>query len=274
MALPHSIILLMKIPLAILMAKVVIIASCHSDATNTQKKLAVLSDLPISSSKAGIGLIHFSLNKTLPLYKSEEDAQPYDSLRFVEIKTGANKGKCSFQTSFLNKKLQPYTLDEGDTDVEAQQHISMGLIRFAPQLVFRVLSKTDKGVQVFINEQTGETSFIPIHPEKDLRKNTTADTHFFDPNFIDAKIPDWFYFETWEQALKRAWQIDYDRKELFDRPNGKKIKPDESIAITVDSVQNDWIRFVSKYDNRFYGWTKWKAGDSIVVNMILNGGYE
>lgn len=264
----------MKIPLIILMTGVVIMTSCLSDATNTQKKQEMELILPKSTDKAGIGLIHFNLNEPLPLYKSEQDTLPYDSLHFVKIETGEKKGKCSFRTSFLGERLQPYTLNEGDADAEAQQHISMGLIRFAPQLVFRVLSKTDKGVQVFINEKTQETSFIPVRQQKDLRKNTTGDADFFDPNFNEAKIPDWFYFETWEQALKRAWQIDYDKKELYDQPNGKKIRPDESIAIKVDSVQNNWIRLVDKYDSKFYGWTKWKAGDSMVVTMILNGGYE
>lgn len=246
------------------------IAACNSGEGQKQ----TISNVPKTTDRIGVGLIHFSLNKTLPLFKTEQDPMPYDSLQFVEIKTGSDKGRCSFQTTHLGKKLQPYMMSAGDSEAEGKAHIRMGLIHFAPGIIFRVVARTAKGVQVVINEQSRETSFIPIDKAKDLRENTDADPGFFDPNFVSAKIPDWFYYETWEQALKRAWYIAYNENELYDTPGGQRIKREKQYNLTVDSVQGDWIRFKERFEGKFFGWTKWKENDSIIVNITLNGGYE
>ncbi|MFD0715575.1 hypothetical protein [Paenibacillus sp. GCM10027626] len=232
-------------------------------------------ELPKSKNKLGIGLIHFNLNTPIPLYKSESDLAPYDTLRFVRIESGKDKGKCDFQTDKLGKHLRPYTMNEGDSDKEAKEHINMGLIRFSPELTFRVLSKTDDGFTVMINEETLETSFVKVDLKNDLRKNTSSDPDFFDPNFVDSKIADWFYYETWGQALKRAWYITYDENEVYNQPEGTKITPSVEFN-RADSVEGDWVRLRERYnDNKNdFGWVKWRENDSLKIGIVLNGGYE
>ncbi|WP_143166717.1 hypothetical protein [Pedobacter caeni] len=260
--------------LIILLNLMLILSACHSEEDKRRKKQKEELVLPVTGTKMGIGLIHFNTNKPLMLYQSKTDTLPYDSIQFVARKTGLNKGRCDFRTKHLGDKLQPYILSEGDSDADAKSNINMGLIRFVPQLVFRVIDKTDDGVQVLINEKTYETSFVRVNPKKDLRINMDDNGGFFDPNFNQSRIPDWFYYETWEQALKRAAFIDYDPKELYDKPNGKKIQKNETYQLKVDIVQDDWIRFVDNYTEKFHGWTRWKVKDSIIVQITLNGGYE
>jgi hypothetical protein len=246
--------------------------SCNSTVQQSQQL-----NLPQSKSKVGIGLIHFNLNQAIPLYKSEHDTVAYDTLQFVEVKAGTNKGKCNFKTTTLGNQLNPYTLSEGDSENEGREHTQMGLIRFAPELIFTVVSQTKAGVTVIINEATAATSFIRIDPKNDLRINTNSDPQFFDPNFVDPKTPYWFYYETWEQALKRAWSIGYNKNEVYDKPNGQKLKTEIEFS-QIDSVQGNWARLGERYPTdsktKNGGWVKWQENDSIKISIMLNGGYE
>ena len=161
---------------------------------------------------------------------------------------------------------------EGDSDIEAKgyEHI---LTRFRPRIAFKVIEKKSNGFVVIVNEKTLETSFIKIDFKNDLGLNL-KDNFNFDPNFVDSKIDNWFYYESWEQALKRADAIQYDSKNVYNKPNGVKIKSKIEFNI-VDSINGDWARLIVRNDrfNPNFGWIKWKENDSIRV-AIIDGVYE
>ncbi|WP_136668070.1 hypothetical protein [Flavobacterium sp. H122] len=231
--------------------------------------------LPKSSSKTGIGLIHFNLSEPIKFFKTETDSIPYDTLKFSETAFGLYKGTCEFKTGQLGSKLKPYILFQGDSDSEAENNLRMGLIRFAPELVFRVVKATKNGFIVVIDESTLETSYIKVDFKNDLRKNTNSNPNFFEPNFVDSKISNWFYYETWPQILKRAYEISIDTAKIYHSPNGRKISTDREYA-RIDSVTGDWARLIEGFneDSKKIGWIKWHENDSIKVGIVLNGGYE
>lgn len=232
-------------------------------------------ELPKSCSKTGIGLIHFNLSEPIKFFKTETDSIPYDTLKISIISFGLNKGRCEFTTSQLGSKLKPYILFQGDSDFEAEDNLKKGLIRFAPELVFRVVKATKKGFVVVIDESTLETSFVKVNFKNDLQKNTNGNPNFFEPNFVDSKINNWFYYETWEQILKRAYEVSFDNAKIYHLPNGIKISTDKEYA-RIDSIKGDWARLIDGFneDSKKIGWVKWYENDSIKVGITLNGGYE
>lgn len=267
----------MKTPIFIV-STLLFFASC----TEAQKKPTKNMNLPIAPTKAGIGLIHFNPNNTILLYKSQHEKIPFDSIQFVIEKSGSDKERCNFVTTHLKSGLQPYILDQGDSDKDGQDHQQMGLIRFVPQLTFKVIDKLESGVVVLVNEKTNETSFIRLNAANDYRKESNEVSGFFDPNFPDTKIVDWYYFETWEQAIKRSFVINIPRGTLaYNKPDGNKVQvPDiESLLFKADTIKNNWVLITNK---SFLGegqketsvWVKWKDNDAIKIHPVLNGGYE
>lgn len=256
---------MIKNSLVILML-VIFYVSCHSD-----KELKLQS----SKNSLGIGLIHFNLNESIPLFISDTSTIAFDTLQFSKKNSGFNQGKCIFKTKNLDEKLNPYFLFEGDSDADAKSHLRSGLIRFLPQLIFRVVKKTDKGVVVLLNEETKETIFIKIAFENDYRLHTKNGSNFFEPNFIDVPIDNWFYYEDWKQVMLRAWYVTYNNLDVYDLPNGKKITVSESLN-QIDSVKGDWARVVERYDNNKnnFRWIKWNENDTLTIDITLNGGYD
>ncbi|MHC8950586.1 hypothetical protein [Sphingobacterium hungaricum] len=248
---------------------------CLCSCSSTSSLDAV--KLPITENKVGIGLLHLNVSETIRLYTTDTASNPYDSISFRRIESGSNKGKLDFKTTRLGNRLKPYILSEGDSDADGEDHRNMGLIHFVPELTFSVIEQTAAGFTILINEETFETSFISIDPENDLRKNNNSDELFFNPNFIDSKISSWFYYESWEQAIKRAWYIDYEDEKLFDQPFGTNLKTDVDLH-QADSVAGNWIRVIDPHKrgqkNAPHGWVQWRDTDKILVHIVLNGGYE
>ena len=237
------------------------------------------SALPKAKNIAGIGLLHLSPYSNYILYKSFSDSVAYDSIQISQISFGLQKGKTRFKTSTLGKRLNPYTLDGGDSDLEGESHIKKGLIAFSPEIIFRVVSKVENTYEVMIDETSHETSFIKLMPENNLLLTTASKKDFFyDPNFVESSTPNWYFFETWEQALKRAWSVEAPDGTVFlDKPDGNPIAHSLEYY-KLDSVDGEWARFSDSYPNgeekTQKGWARWKRNDSILVNIILNGGYE
>lgn len=236
-------------------------------------------NLEIANSKSGIGLIHFNTELPIPFYINENGSLAYDTLKFKIKKTGVNQGITLFKTKFLKYKLQPYTLSGGTSTQEGLGNINTGLIPFSPEVVFRVIKKTASGVLVIINEDTLQTLFIRINTNNNLRLDEEYKSENFDPNFINTKIKNWYYYETWKQALVRAYFINLNRNaKLFDEPEGNIIRGNRHQPLTIDSVSGDWARLTNHHfemnDKKIIGWMKWLENDSITINIMLNGGYD
>lgn len=234
--------------------------------------------LPITTEKLGIGLLHFSPANTIRFYKDENAKSPFDSLVTDVVKSGSHKGRAKFNTSVLGSRLKPYVLSEGDSDAEGESNRNHGLIRFSPEITFGVIKKNGNAYTVVISEQSGETAVVKSDPKHDYH-TTKKDkkNNFFDPNFPQTNDPFWFFYETWEEAMKRAWNTGMPENTVYyDQPNGKRITfIPESSGTGVDSVNGDWARFYNKFsDNKTKAWAKWRENDSMKVNLILHGGYE
>lgn len=239
-------------------------------------------NLAVASTKAGIGLIHFNTNHTIPLYKTSTDSLAFDSLRFVIEKKGSKSGRCKFVTQHLRNNLQPYTMDSGDSDKEGEMHRQMGLIHFAPQLTFRVSEKLKNGVFIVINEKKNETCFVKLNPENNYALGKEGDFIFFDPNFPETHISNWYFFETWPQAILRAHVIQVpDTIATHDMPDGNTTNFPNlgALLFNADSIYRDWVRitnrpFLAEGEKTITTWIKWKESDNIKLLLTLNGGYE
>lgn len=259
--------------LALLILYMMSTKACTTTSTEPLKR---------SENKVGIGLLHCSPESVIKFYQDYDSKSPYDSLKTEKVRFGLNKGKANFKTSSLGSKLQPYVLVEGDSDLEGKSNINVGLIRFSPEIIFRVLEKKGDEFTVLINEKSGYTSVIKLHKKNDYRTTQEyGEDFFFDPNFVDTADADWYLYESWEQALKGAWSIEVPKNTLFFKePNGEQTyMPTNDYGFGIDSLSGDWARFYRKFpdddsEKNSKSWAKWKNKDGIIVNIILHGGYE
>lgn len=258
---------------AVLILSIVSTIACTKLYTQPLKK---------SENKVGIGLLHYSPGSVIKFYKAFDSKSAFDSLKTEKVSFGLNKGKAKFKTSSLGSKLQPYVLEEGDSDGDAKSHINTGLIRFYPEITFRVVEKKEDQYEVLINEKSGETVIIKVDKKNNYRNTEeNEENFFFDPNFVDTDNPDWYFYESWAQVLKRAWSVEIPEYTLFfTEPNGEKTEMmPNAYGLGVDSISGDWARFYRKFPDddskkEIRTWAKWKNKDSVIVNIILHGGYD
>gem|GEM_PF-770655 len=253
----------------------VLLACNRSDRTDS------VIDLPKYPPNAGVGLIHFNTQHAIPLYKNATEKDAYNNVQFKVEEKGDDKGITNIYIPNQKNLLQPYDLYVGDSEKDGKEHQQMGLFPFAPKLSFRVMEKLSDGVIVFLNEKTRETSFIKLNPKNDYR-NGKEHPEFFDPNFVDTKINNWYYYESWEQALKRAYLVTVPSGTLiYDKPNGtgSPLYNIQDLYFKVTEVDGDWAQVCTQGnvlagDKEALGWVIWKANGEIKVNIMLNGGYD
>lgn len=220
----------------------------------------------------GIGILTVNTQYPIPLYKNEADELPFDTLKFERSRSG----KTLFVTDV---KLQPYLMNEGDSDKEGEEHLKMGLIHFGPELVFSVVDTGASYFRVISNQASGEEIVIKKVPgavyyseERMLSENNCS-------NCPGSKYnPHWYIFETWERYLKRVEFITQDSLVIYDQPAGKPIfqqKDQTFLPFGVTEVKGDWLKVKkgfgreSNFDNgkNYDGWIKWRAGTNLLIDI-------
>lgn len=258
-----------------------LIILCFSSCKSSEP--GALGEKPDSLGKSkdfiGIGLIHVNVQHNLPLYASFEDKVPYDHIRFIKQQSGFDKGIVIFKTNFLKDKLIPYAMEQGDSDQAAQNHINMGLIRFSPLLTFRYIEQQGHDFKVLLNEKTGETSVLRFDPKNNISKEIQESQQNFDPHLFSPQVSNWYFPETWKNALLRAYSINYPQETIqYDSPEGKPIKAMDYLY-RVDSVAGSWIKVAQPYinssnDPKPSAWIKWKNDSQMLISVQLHGGYD
>lgn len=222
--------------------------------------------------KIGIGILTVNPTKTLFLYDNHFLKKSNDSIEFVKDESG--------RTKFLsNLKLSPLILDEGDSDEEAAANIRSGGGRFMPILKFTVVDSTANSYKIVIDEKAKKFRYI----KKDL--NWTNER--FNENYCCDKKRETikFFFESWEQYLKRVRFIKKEKIKIYDEPNGKIIfandDDDVSLYFVVTELKGDWIKidkaigYESRFDESkdYNGWTQWRKSNKILINIRENTMY-
>lgn len=197
------------------------------------------------------GLLTYKFKDPIPLFKNESDTIPFDTLSFYVDPIGKTK----FITGRLQKDIIPYRLSEGDSYEEGRENINMGLVRFLPILMFRVVDTTGSSYKIYLNEKTLETAFIK-------KMCSTC-----------------FVFETWQEYLGRVEFIEKDSIVIYNKPEGELIfknKSNKFLPFRVIEVNGDWIKLGKgirrefNFENgvNYNGWTKWKEGEKIIINIV------
>lgn len=225
-----------------------------------------------SNAPIGIGLLETNTRFPIPLFKNENDETPIDILKFETTKSGTIK----FVTDL---KLKPYTLYEGDTYEAGQDNVQRGLIRFPPVLKFRVIDSTKTSFKIITNENLNESYYIKRDPKGAYY---TMESQRFDNNCTNCPgsnyNPNWNIFETWERYLKRAEFITKNSLKIYDKPDGNIIfenKENTFLPFNITKVDGDWIQLKKGFGREFNfsksinydGWTQWKAGDKILIDI-------
>lgn len=220
----------------------------------------------------GIGVLTVNTQFPIPLYKSEGDSLPFDTLKFETSKSG--------KTLFISGvKLKPYILNEGDSDKEGEEHIKMGLIRFGPELKFCVVDTGESYIRVISNQISKEKCVI----KKDSRAVYYAEERMIsDNNCINCPgsvyNPRWYVLETWERYLKRSEFITKDSLLIYDHPGGKVIfenKDRTFLPFGVTEVKGDWVKVKKGFgresnfpaDTNYDGWIKWREGTTLLIDI-------
>ncbi|WP_307527686.1 hypothetical protein [Pedobacter sp. W3I1] len=221
----------------------------------------------------GYGLLTVNTQFPIPLYRSEADELPFDTLKFETNKSG----KILFLSGV---KLKPYIMSEGDSDKEGEEHTKMGLVRFGPELKFCVVDTGKSYFRVISNQVSREEFVIRKEPgavyyaeERMLSDNNCS-------NCPGSKYnPRWYVFETWERYLKRAEFITKDSLVIYDLPGGRAIfenKERTFLPFAVTKVKGDWIKVKKGFGREsnfsagenYDGWIKWREGTDILIDII------
>ena len=220
----------------------------------------------------GLGLLTVNTQFPIPLYKSEADKLPFDTLKFVTSKSG--------KTLFISGvKLNPYIISEGDSDKEGEEHLKMGLVRFGPELKFCVVDTGESYIRVISNQVSREEFVIRKGPgavyyaeESMLSDNSCS-------NCPGSKYnPCWYVLETWERYLKRAEFITKDTLVIHDLPGGKVLFEDKNrtfLPFGVTEVKGDWIKVKKGFGREsnfsaggnYDGWIKWREGTTLLIDI-------
>lgn len=241
----------------------------RSNDTENDKSLNLI-EYPVS---VGLGLLEISFDSPVPLYRTENDTEPFDTLAFRKD-TG---GVWHYETKHL-KSWKPYGIYGGDSDETASERINTGLVRLPPELAFRVLAANSSTYCVVIDEESFATAVIRKNPGYAVWPQRGG---LFGTEAPDAGNHKGYYaFETWEHLLKRAEFVDFGQTgyAVYDAPGGKKIfentRPD-FLPYTVTEVCGDWMKVKKGHGREFNfngienaeGWVKWKDDTRILVDI-------
>jgi len=220
----------------------------------------------------GLGLLTVNTVYPIPLYKSEKDDLPFDTLRFDSSQSG--------KTLFLSRvELQPYLMSGGDSDKEGEEHVRMGLVRFGPELKFSVVDTGSSYFRVIYNQTSREELVIKKGPEAVYYSQESMLSDNSCSNCPGSNYnPRWYVFETWDRYLKRVEFISKDRLTIYDYPGGKEIfrqKDQTFLPFSVTEVKGDWIKVKkgfgreSNFDpqNNYDGWIRWRKGSNLLIDI-------
>jgi hypothetical protein len=185
----------------------------------------------------------------------------------------------------------------GDTDKEAQERINCGLVRFPPELAFRVLEENDNCYCIVVNEKSFETAVIRKNPDYavlprrggcfgvDINYDHQKELYFTEAQDKTTRsktrkyYKGYYVYETWEHLLKRAefvyFKSDYA---VYDAPGGKKIfetTGHDFLPYNVTEVRGSWIKVKKGFGREFNfdgidnaeGWVIWKNDKEIFLNI-------
>ena len=221
----------------------------------------------------GIGILQTNTTYPISLYVNESDKIPVEVLKFKTRKDGTTE----FITSL---SLRPYVISEGDSYEAGKTHINRGLIRFPPEIKFRVIDSTNNSFKVITNEILNETYYIKLDSlstyyktESELYENSCSNC----PN--SNYNPKWNIFETWERYLIRAEFVTKNELKIYEIPNGKIIFENDNnkfLPFNITEVEGDWIKLRKGFGREFNfensknydGWTQWKDGNKILIDIV------
>jgi len=229
-----------------------------------------LIKVPVS---VGLGTLDISFDLPVPLYRTENDTTPMDTLTFER----SASGEWLYKTNRLT--LNPYQMSEGDSDERSNEHIHMGLVCFPPVLSFRVVEADEHYWRVVVDESCFET--LVIHKNPDYAVVAQRSGLFGDIDLPkDKPYKGYFAYETWEHLLQRAEFVNFqDNYTVYDAPEGKKIfegTSRESLPYSVTEVLGDWMKVAKGLGREGYfegiknaeGWVKWKNETEILVRIV------
>lgn len=244
----------------------VLLLSCASGSHSIYAQKLMKSEPTI-----GIGLLQVSLNRDIPLYKTSKSKKAFDSLSFNVVAEGKDKGKFRMATG-NNLDLKPYTFYEGDSEEEARGNINMGLVYFAPSLVFRVLERIENkkysGYLIVLNEESLENAFVKDDEFHHLYLKGKPYWEM-DHNSGENDSP-WFLYETWKGYLKRLYSVIVEKDtRIYKEINGNFSILEEKKAFSIKEVKGEWAK-VSQIgkDIEWDGWIKWTDGVKLLMRPV------
>ena len=258
----------MKIINTLILLLAMTASSCNGRLNrNTTRNDVELIKVPVA---VGLGTLDISFDLPVPLYRSENDEMPIDTLTFRYDKEGV----WHYETHL--KSFNPYIMFSGNSYEESRENINIGLICFPSVLAFRVMEESDCCYRVVVDESSFETVVIRKNPDYAVLTNRDL----FGVNMPKDKAYKGYYiYETWEHLLLRAEFVGFHSNyAVYDTPNGKKIFENTNgkfLPYKVVKVQGDWMKVKKGFGREFNfegianaeGWVRWKTDTAILVDI-------
>lgn len=220
------------------------------------------AELKQSQEIVGIGIIYLDPKNPIKLYKNENGLNPFDSIYFTKNKI-LKKGSYTIGKNSISKFFNPYNVYLGDSNKEAEKNMNKGLIKFEPQIAFKVLEHKNNMYKILLNDVTKEYCFINMKERINLIDAAYLIEQNFDPNFVPDSVNNWFIYESWTQHMRNSIILNTDLK-FFSKPNkGVEIEMKNNHFV-VDTLIDDWAKCY--IDDNKVAWTKWKENNFILFN--------
>jgi len=171
----------MKKTVIILSVLALSLSSCGGQTIQNNIKMKLLKS-PVSD---GLGTLDISFNQPVPLYRTENDTMPFDTLMFWH----STLGDWSFETKRL-KSFNPYEMFQGTITLE--EDAGKELPYYPPRLAFRVVEATNLYWRVVVDEKSFETVVIHKHNSSHIYKTWGELSKLSQNNYLNEE----WYFET------------------------------------------------------------------------------
>lgn len=211
----------------------------------------------------GEGFLYVNLHPDtdIPLYHSEQETTPIDTLRIRR----AMNGTVSFVTTHLDKWLNPGIIYTGDSYEEAEQMRNSGLVGTGASLAFRVLAHDNQNWRVAIFENKDSTLYrtVVIKPTEEVGRKFSY--------HITTQTPHGsFGFQSWEDYLTKGLGTlcpENDTLTVYDLPNGQVIMRQNCDFLRTNGriqIDGEWMK-ISELEKISSGWVRWREGEKLLL---------
>ncbi|WP_163357786.1 hypothetical protein [Dysgonomonas sp. 25] len=217
-----------------------------------RNKAQGVADLSDSDRTIGIGRLYCPVRSPLPLYASEFDTVPFDTIQFKEIEEYLSY-KMSRQSGL---PLKPFS-------AILSVHEGSWIIPYSPpELILKVMFR---GEDFYIVEVDSETRELAVVKRVDLFYQDDVD---WSESEDEMYMLGYHRYSNWGTYLRQVARVRSEELPIYDRPDGKQLDL-KNLTGRIIGIEGDWALFLYSDREGMYHhvWFKWTDGHILLPEI-------